>query len=368
MAILAYTGLPGSGKSYNSVANVIKPALENGRRVVTNIPLNAEVLDELGYSERVHQFDSGDYADVQFVVKHIAPHHGAVYVLDECWRLWPSGLQQSKMPKDQQQWLAEHRHHTGDDGYTDEIVLVTQRLAQLAAPVRTLIESQYQHVKLTKAGSSKSFTVKVYSGGDPNPREADMVNQLHGRYSPKVFRWYQSHTQAKTDTALEATADKRANVFRSPKFLGALGFAVFGTLGGLYLAGSSLDSFASTTTETTQPIAATATGAVRVERSEARAAPVAATPVVQAGPVLSKQWRITGWYDLGRGRVVVLESLDGRTRRVSQGCSGARSEIECELGGELVTEYSGQGDTRRGYLHDAAGSWSDRVAGLDRDQ
>jgi zona occludens toxin len=366
MAILAYTGLPGSGKSYNAVANVIKPALEKGRRVVTNIPLNKEVLDELGYSDQVHQFDSADYGDLEFMAQHIAPRHGAVFVLDEIWRLWPSGLQQSKMPKDQQTWLAEHRHHTGEDGYTDEIVLVTQRLAQLAAPVRTLIESQYQHVKLTKAGSSKSFTVKVFAGGDPNPREADIVNQLHGRYSPKLFRWYQSHTQAKTDEALESTADKRANVFRSPKFLAALGFAVFGTLGGLYLAANSLNSFASSTSETTEPIAASASGAVRVERSEARAAPVAAPTVAPVGPVVSQRWRVTGWYQaLGERRVVLLESREGQTRRVTEGCDFSAGEPECELRGELVTRYSGAEPERRGFLHDAAGSWQDRVAGVE---
>ena len=37
MAINAYTGLMGSGKSYEVVENVILPALAAGRRVVTNV-------------------------------------------------------------------------------------------------------------------------------------------------------------------------------------------------------------------------------------------------------------------------------------------------------------------------------------------
>lgn len=37
MAISAYIGIPGSGKSYEAVYNVIIPAFTSGRRVVTNI-------------------------------------------------------------------------------------------------------------------------------------------------------------------------------------------------------------------------------------------------------------------------------------------------------------------------------------------
>ncbi len=37
MAISAYIGIPGSGKSYEAVCNVIIPAFTSGRRVVTNI-------------------------------------------------------------------------------------------------------------------------------------------------------------------------------------------------------------------------------------------------------------------------------------------------------------------------------------------
>ncbi|WP_370618328.1 zonular occludens toxin domain-containing protein [Citrobacter meridianamericanus] len=37
MAISGYIGIPGSGKSYECVANVLLPAVLAGRRVVTNI-------------------------------------------------------------------------------------------------------------------------------------------------------------------------------------------------------------------------------------------------------------------------------------------------------------------------------------------
>jgi len=39
MSVVAYTGLPGSGKSYGVVENVIIPCLQEGRPIVTNLPL-----------------------------------------------------------------------------------------------------------------------------------------------------------------------------------------------------------------------------------------------------------------------------------------------------------------------------------------
>ncbi|ENT7525242.1 TPA: zonular occludens toxin domain-containing protein, partial [Escherichia coli] len=45
MAISAYVGVPGSGKTYEVVCNVIIPAVSSGRRVVTNIyGLNADKI------------------------------------------------------------------------------------------------------------------------------------------------------------------------------------------------------------------------------------------------------------------------------------------------------------------------------------
>jgi zona occludens toxin len=36
------SGRPGSGKSYEAVVTHILPALQQGRKIVTNIPLNIE--------------------------------------------------------------------------------------------------------------------------------------------------------------------------------------------------------------------------------------------------------------------------------------------------------------------------------------
>ncbi|WP_241507524.1 zonular occludens toxin domain-containing protein [Pseudomonas aeruginosa] len=87
MAIDAYVGKPGHGKSYGVVEHVIIPSLKQDRHVVTNIPLEVDMLlmDFGGTIEQLPEdwFEREDLAD-------FAPP-GSVLVLDELWRRWPKG-------------------------------------------------------------------------------------------------------------------------------------------------------------------------------------------------------------------------------------------------------------------------------------
>lgn len=47
MSLNGYFGKPGSGKSYSVVEYVVLPALKKGRHVVTNIPLEGELLEQV---------------------------------------------------------------------------------------------------------------------------------------------------------------------------------------------------------------------------------------------------------------------------------------------------------------------------------
>ncbi|OPE03923.1 zonular occludens toxin domain-containing protein, partial [Pseudomonas aeruginosa] len=78
-------GKPGHGKSYGVVEHVIIPSLKQDRHVVTNIPLEVDMLlmDFGGTIEQLPEnwFEREDLAD-------FAPP-GSVLVLDELWRRWP---------------------------------------------------------------------------------------------------------------------------------------------------------------------------------------------------------------------------------------------------------------------------------------
>ncbi|MCT7418665.1 zonular occludens toxin domain-containing protein [Pseudomonas aeruginosa] len=67
MAIDAYVGKPGHGKSYGVVEHVIIPSLKQDRHVVTNIPLEVDMLlmDFGGTIEQLPEdwFEREDLAD-----------------------------------------------------------------------------------------------------------------------------------------------------------------------------------------------------------------------------------------------------------------------------------------------------------------
>lgn len=218
MSIVAYVGLPGSGKSYGVVENVIIPALKDGRKIITNIPLKLGYLSEDFPKGSVIQFDSSVSDD--FWNLNNQPS-GAVFIIDEAWRYWPSGLKASNMPETARQFFTEHRHVVGDDGRTNEIILVTQDLQQIAAFVRNLVEETYRARKLSAVGQRNKYRVDVYAGAAVGQKpQGEPLRQLFGTYKKEIFRYYQSHTHNKTgySSGMEEKPDKRANLFKSAFF------------------------------------------------------------------------------------------------------------------------------------------------------
>lgn len=215
MAINAYTGLPGSGKSYGVIENVIVPALKKGRMVWTNIPVNEEAMAAHAGS-LPHPFSVDDIRSNPRWFQEVFPA-GAVLVLDECWRVWPAGLKANNISEHHKSFLAEHRHLVGEDGFSTEIYLVTQDLAQVAAFARQLVDSTFRAQKLASVGLSKKFRVDIYDGAmaGPKPPKDKRIRQIYGTYKPEIFKLYKSHTMSETGAAGDETAsDGRKNIFR----------------------------------------------------------------------------------------------------------------------------------------------------------
>ncbi|GGY83555.1 zonular occludens toxin domain-containing protein [Marinobacter zhanjiangensis] len=218
MSIVGYSGLPGSGKSYGVVENVIIPSLEVGRHIITNIPLKLGRLADDYPDGKITVFNNQDAEnDPQFfsLDKHPA---GAIWIIDEAWRFWKSGMKATNIPQCQKEFFTEHRHAVGEDGRTNEIVLVTQDLAQLCAFVRQLVEETYRAVKLTAIGQRNKYRVDVYMGAATGQKPGTPMRQLYGKYKPEIYQYYKSHTRNKTDFAagMEEKADDRANILKSP--------------------------------------------------------------------------------------------------------------------------------------------------------
>jgi len=214
MTISAYTGLPGHGKSYGVVENVIVPALREKREVFTNVPMNNdECLERFGMIPS--RFDTQDVIDNPDWWSDVFKP-GALIVIDELWRLWPSGLKANNVRQSDKSFLAEHRHLVGESGTSTEIVFVTQDLSQIASFARSLVETTYRVTKLTKMGSSKRFRVDVYFGPvtGANPPTSRRDREIYGQFKSEITALYISHTKSTTGNAgNETRVDKRFNVF-----------------------------------------------------------------------------------------------------------------------------------------------------------
>jgi len=225
MSVLAYTGLPGSGKSYAVVEHQILPALKAGRRVVTNIPLNLDAIRQILPDAEVVEFPTEQIkGEPDRIFDYVTP--GCVFILDEVWRLFPSGLRSNKVPEPFKSLLAEHRHMVDAAGNSTQIVLVTQDLAQISAFARQLVETTFRSVKMTVIGADRRFRVDVFQGpvSGPNPPLQSRIREVYGTYKPEVYKLYKSHTMSESAEAgaNEKSVDQRANVWRKPSII--LGF------------------------------------------------------------------------------------------------------------------------------------------------
>jgi len=338
VSIYAYTGLPGSGKSYSVVEHQILPALKSGRKVVTNVALDFALLrSEFPACELVEFPSEAVAANPATVYEYVTP--GSVLVLDEVWRIFPAGLKANHVPEPFRKLLAEHRHMVNEKGDSCQIVLVTQDLAQISAFARQLIEQTFRTVKLTSVGLQKQYRVDVYNGPavGPNPPENARIRQLFGTFNSSVWRYYQSHTMRSDVSPAkvnEKAVDRRANILARPVMvLGAVAvlvFIYFGVTGlqGIFekqkaeatVSAASVD--APETVPPRQPTAVSVGGAVKGVVESA----------VGAGK--NSAWTIVGYIenlDDQLKSVVLLSDGSRVLARPFRYCSNRRGWVECNF-------------------------------------
>lgn len=353
MAIEAYTGLPGSGKSYSVVEHVIVPSIREGRVVVTNIPLVRDALLGLYGVEGsdIVQLPDGWDGDDELVERF---PHGAVVVLDEVWRRWPSGLKAMAARQADKAFLAEHRHLVDEKDRSTRVVLVTQDLQQVSAWVRALVQTTYRTTKLNAVGATTRYRVDVYQGAvtGQRPAASQRLRTEFGAYKAEIFELYCSATKSKTGrVGDESTADGRAVVWRSTKFrllvLAMVVLPIFASFTGW----RSYQSFAGVDTrESLEP-----RDSVREEVTPPAPVAPARVPVAPAGvlvqvatePALSRYWRVAAvvWRENGSG-LVVLDSPTGQRTVPVDLCEQFAGGVDwfCDVDGERVTGWSGQPD------------------------
>lgn len=343
MAIDGITGIPGSGKSHGAVLRVLLPALRSGRTVVHNMPLNDDELLSLAsdggkHSVRGKLVKLPEDINAATLVATFPP--GAVLLLDEAWRFWPSGMKASAIPENQREFFAMHRHLVGADGNSTDIFLVCQDLNQIATFIRDLVDQTFRYVKQTIIGKPNRYRCDVYQGPvtGPRPPAAKLTSSYHGKYDPMVYACYQSHTKSVTGEAgTEEKLDKRGTIF------GRWGVkaAFFAVVLIPVLVWFAIKSFWAVVPKAKD----TAPGLPSIGKSVAVSehVPAKLTVVPAARPVQdSKTWRLAGQITR-RGRVVWIVASSGGSKFLDRSACNedGGGNVTCMIDGEMVAEWTG---------------------------
>lgn len=236
MSVSLLVGRPGSGKSYEAVVYHVIPSLKQGRKVVTNLPLNlahfkavfGEDIDELlEIREDAYSRDDGvllpfqDPDDFKTQDWKNESGQGPLFVVDECHRQYASSARSKRddgLLKDCLEYFSMHRH------YGHDVLLVTQSVGKLHKQVRELVQICYRVSKHTAAGSDKTYTQKVLDGAESR---AAVMNTNIRRYKSQYFKFYKSHTQS--DSAVkEAVAQDVKPLWKQHYFYLGIPLVVFG--------------------------------------------------------------------------------------------------------------------------------------------
>jgi zona occludens toxin len=317
MAIVAYTGVMGSGKTYEGVSTAALNALRQGRRVVTNISgFNYEAIrDYLGTlsdgsmlgpekvvvipSKRVtepHFFFDPD-VEAESVVKP-----GDLVLIDEVWAFWGTD---AKLPAEHMKFFRMHRHYTEmGTGTSSDLVIMIQDLSSLHRSIRGVLESTFKFTKMKTLGLSSAYRVEVYEGN--RQRKATLVSASVKKYDKRIFPLYKSYDGGE---GKEKVVDDRQNLFRNKWFLLVMVLA----LGGL---GGSGWWFARYVVRLQNGIDPSKPGEVAVHPGQGAPKVGLEGAPSSSSPTVSSDVRLVGVIEYGTGETTVIFQLgDGRMVR-----------------------------------------------------
>jgi zona occludens toxin len=210
--LIFHEGLPGSGKSYETLVEHIVPSLSKGRKVFARINgLNFEQIAELANIDietcknlLVH-IEEDKVAQIPTIVEN-----DSMVIIDEIQNFFPSG--RAKVADDITKFVAEHRHRGLD------IVVMGQSIADVNNLWRRRTQRKIQFLKMDMIGQVNRYKWTAYQGTLDAKGEI-RFNKVNGgikKYDKKYFGSYASH-QSDTDNT-DNLVDKRLNIFNTPSF------------------------------------------------------------------------------------------------------------------------------------------------------
>lgn len=226
MGIVAFTGYPGSGKSYEVVRSVIAPTLKRGQRVVTNIrgvrdPECVEVTASyLGVPagrvlQLIKTFEQEDMFREDFFPTPGKDdgvlEWGACNVIDEAHFVFGKGV---KFDQRAQHFLRMHRHETDGENRSTHIVVITQGIDDLTRYVADVVSETTRTVKKVVLGMDRAYWIRKYPGNTETPSK--MIGEFSEKYRAPYKDMYKSHRGAPGD---ETRVDRRGSIFANTKLI-----------------------------------------------------------------------------------------------------------------------------------------------------
>lgn len=224
MAITLLKGKPRSGKSYEAVRYHILPAIQEGRKVVTNIPLNIDEFVKIFGSQvreliDVYPFDfkkpygnerglpylsdPEDYIKYETWKDDNGKDYGPLFVIDECHFHFPTHTAgKSVIPQDLTQKQLNFFSGHGHWGF--DFLLLTQSDRKLNKLLREDIEICFE-VRKVRAHSDSSYSRKTSYYGEP--RTTGLISTETRKYESQYFALYKSHTQSNAPVEEAAVKD-----------------------------------------------------------------------------------------------------------------------------------------------------------------
>lgn len=353
MPINVYTGLMGSGKSYEVVSEVIVPAIRAGRRVVTNVDGISE--------EKIHAYlaskhlgdDSGKYGRVVHVSNEqvfqadFLPYYddaksahidtivqpGDLVAIDEAWRFWGTDC---KLHKHHKSFFLEHRHFVHPETQIAcDLVCMIQDLGTLHRFLKNVVAFTIRTHKKVALGLTNTYSVNMWEGNKIT--KATQIGNWTRNYNKEIFPLYSSFKGGAQ--GIIVNADKRQNIFTSGKLWGMVALFSVGAIVCGYNAwkffhpAGNVTANGSTVKASRSPVAAKPSAASHVA--------VSAAPK-PAAPAFSDTWRIAGAFNSRGIAWVVLTNQTGSVRLESP--SNFANEGIAQIGdvdGVKVTAFSG---------------------------
>lgn len=343
MPINTYTGLMGSGKSYECVSSVIVPAVKAGRRVVTNVDgidndaIRAYCQDK--FSVPLEQLGEVVHCTNDDVPKaSFLPHGedvdtfckpGDIICIDEAWRFWGTDC---KLLSEHKVFFREHRHFVHPDTKVcSDLVLMVQDITDLHRTLRVVVEVTFRTTKIKTLGWQKTYRVEMWEGYKLTIK--GRVSVENKRYDAEIFPLYSSYTGG---TGKELQVDSRQNVLRNPKlWLLAVGVVVlFG-----WSVYTILGFFNGSRTKTE------ANDAARPASAPSQAGPAGSLKTHSAqveSSSVSTSWRLVGTVQIKDKQFIVIESQDGRIRLEHPSAfMNTGAVMVGDVDGQRVTAWSG---------------------------